>query len=116
MSLLATFYDPAGGYGACGQPIPNSAFAVALSSDQYQGGAHCGRQVVATCEHPLPFIQPSYSRTNEMIFLDQGKSVQATVMDLCPGCHANSLDLTRVAFSQIANTDLGRINIQWRYL
>jgi hypothetical protein len=51
-----------------------------------------------------------------LYLLVEGRSVQATVMDLCPGCNANSLDLTRIAFEQIANTDLGRIQIQWSYV
>ncbi|KAI0718970.1 hypothetical protein C8T65DRAFT_736997 [Cerioporus squamosus] len=69
----ATYYEPNGGLGACGSPIQNSDFAVALSSDQYSGGSNCGRR-----------INVQY----------QGKSVEATVEDLCPGCASGSIDLT----------------------
>uniref|UniRef100_D8PRC8 Spindle pole body component n=1 Tax=Schizophyllum commune (strain H4-8 / FGSC 9210) TaxID=578458 RepID=D8PRC8_SCHCM len=77
----ATYYDPNGGYGACGQPLQNGDMIVALSSDQYLGGANCGRQLVAT---------------------HAGRSVTVTVRDLCPGCGANGLDLSSGAFQQLA--------------
>ena len=41
LSPLATFYDPNGGYGACGKKLNNNDMIVALSSDRYQNGAHC---------------------------------------------------------------------------
>ncbi|KAI0685334.1 RlpA-like double-psi beta-barrel-protein domain-containing protein-containing protein [Cerioporus squamosus] len=90
----ATYYYPNGGLGACGSPIQNSDFAVALSSSQYSGGANCGRR-----------INVQY----------QGKSVVATVRDLCPGCASGSIDLTSGAFQQLANLDLGRIQVTWNY-
>ncbi|KAI3709184.1 hypothetical protein L2E82_38943 [Cichorium intybus] len=42
-----------------------------------------------------------------------GRSVDVTVVDLCPGCAANQVDLSREAFAVIANTDAGRINIEY---
>ena len=44
----ATYYDPNGGYGACGNPLQNTDMIVALSADQYLAGANCGKQLVAT--------------------------------------------------------------------
>ena len=46
----ATYYDPNGGYGACGNPLQNTDMIVALSADQYLAGANCGKQLVATCK------------------------------------------------------------------
>ena len=48
--FLATFYDPDGGLGACGNPIQNSDFAVALTSPNYDNGAHCGQPITVTCQ------------------------------------------------------------------
>ncbi|RDX44878.1 barwin-like endoglucanase [Lentinus brumalis] len=91
----ATYYLPNGGLGACGSPIQNSDFAVALSSSQYSGGSNCGRR-----------ISVQY----------QGKSVQATVRDLCPGCASGSIDLTSSAFQQLASLDAGRIQVTWNFV
>ena len=37
----ATYYDPNGGYGACGNVLQNTDMIVALSADQYLSGANC---------------------------------------------------------------------------
>ncbi|KAL1707148.1 RlpA-like double-psi beta-barrel-protein domain-containing protein-containing protein [Schizophyllum commune] len=88
----ATFYDPNGGYGACGKKLNNNDMIVALSSDRYQNGAHCHKKL--------------WVRYN-------GKKIAVTVEDLCPGCQKSSLDLSRGAFSKIANLDLGIIDVEW---
>ncbi|KAJ7076748.1 RlpA-like double-psi beta-barrel-protein domain-containing protein-containing protein [Mycena belliarum] len=79
----ATWYSPNGGFGACGQPIQNGDFAVALSSANYA---------------------------------DNGKSINAVVRDLCPGCASNGIDLTQGAFSALANLDLGVIQVVWNFV
>ena len=40
-NLVATYYDPNGGYGACGNVLQNTDMIVALSADQYLSGANC---------------------------------------------------------------------------
>ena len=50
-----------------------------------------------------------------MVYVDQGKSVTATVADLCPGCGAGGVDLTPVAFEQLADLSVGRIEVTWDY-
>ena len=42
-----------------------------------------------------------------------GRSVDVTVVDLCPGCAGNQVDLSQEAFAVIANTEAGRINIEY---
>ncbi|KAJ7909025.1 hypothetical protein B0H13DRAFT_2330732 [Mycena leptocephala] len=42
----ATVYAPEGEVGACGKIIQNSDLFVALSSDNYANGAHCGELFV----------------------------------------------------------------------
>ena len=49
-SRTATYYEPDGGLGACGAPLLNSDFIVALSADQYADGANCWRQIGVNCE------------------------------------------------------------------
>ncbi|KAL1722186.1 RlpA-like double-psi beta-barrel-protein domain-containing protein-containing protein [Schizophyllum commune] len=91
----ATYYDPNGGYGACGNTLQNTDMIVALSADQYLAGANCGKQLVAT---------------------HAGKSVTVTVADLCPGCAANGLDLSSTAFSQLAALGEGNIDVDWHFV
>ena len=47
--LSATWYYPNGNFGACGAPMQNSDHIVALSSDQYAGGAHCWQHIGVNC-------------------------------------------------------------------
>ncbi|KAJ7076633.1 Non-catalytic module family EXPN protein [Mycena belliarum] len=91
----ATFYNPEGNLGACGNPIQDTDLAVALSSDTFAGGAHCGGSVSV-----------QYN----------GVSLVATVVDLCPGCTPGGLDLTAGMFAQLADPDLGHIQVDWDFL
>ena len=92
-SGFATFYDPGGNLGACGTPIPDDFLGVAVS--------------------------PTFGKDacNKRIQVDgpQG-SVQVTVVDICPSCEPDHLDLTRSAFSQIASPDLGKVPITWSWI
>ncbi|KAJ7616568.1 RlpA-like double-psi beta-barrel-protein domain-containing protein-containing protein [Roridomyces roridus] len=90
----ATFYDPEGGLGACGSPIQENDFSVALTAPNFASGAHCGQPITVTFG---------------------GKSITVIVQDLCPGCGTNGIDLTRGAFSALANTDLGVIQVDWEF-
>ncbi|KAI0892691.1 RlpA-like double-psi beta-barrel-protein domain-containing protein-containing protein [Annulohypoxylon nitens] len=85
-----TYYAP--GLGACGQTNTESEAVVAMSSPDQDG--HCGQTVKIT-----------YG----------GKTVNAVVVDKCPGCAANSIDASPSVFEQLASLDLGRINIDWEY-
>ncbi|KAM5530382.1 hypothetical protein V8D89_015943 [Ganoderma adspersum] len=91
----ATWYIPDGRPGACGTPIQNNDLAVALSSAQYAGGSNCFRRV-----------QVNY----------QGRSVNATVMDLCAACVSGDIDLTEGTFQQLTSLDAGRIKATWDFL
>lgn len=97
-----------------------------MSQAENSGGRACGRRIRATCElagfscrlllavnaprlsfvtHNLPLISP-----------DNGKWVEAKVVDLCMGCAPKDIDLSLGAFRQIAHPDLGRIKGQWWYI
>ncbi len=47
---------------------------------------------------------------------DQGKSVDATVMDLCEACGSGSIDLTEGTFQQLTLLDAGRIQVTWDFI
>ncbi|KAF7366054.1 Barwin-like endoglucanase [Mycena venus] len=85
---------PGGGLGACGNPIQNSDFAVALSSTNYAGGAHCGQNVNVNFN---------------------GASITVTVADLCTGCEADGIDLTQGAFQALADPSVGVIEVNWDF-
>ncbi|CAL1698871.1 unnamed protein product [Somion occarium] len=89
----ATWFHP--GLGACGAVSVDSDLVVALSPSQYANGAHCFQHILVQVN---------------------GKSVDATVVDLCPGCASGSIDLSPSAFQRLASLDVGRIhNVNWNF-
>ena len=46
---------------------------------------------------------------------DQGQFVDATVVDLCPGCASGSIDLSTGAFEQLAPISVGRLQVSWDF-
>ncbi|KAJ7242156.1 hypothetical protein B0H12DRAFT_852521 [Mycena haematopus] len=54
---LATYYDPGGAFGACGIPLQNSDFIVALGEGTWDGGSIAGKQLVFSTK-----AQPSSHR------------------------------------------------------
>ncbi|KAJ7081214.1 Non-catalytic module family EXPN protein [Mycena belliarum] len=90
----ATWYQPNGGEGACGRAIQNGDLALALTTANYAGGENCGRRV-----------KVQYN----------GKSIDAVVMDECPGCQTNGLDLTEGTFQRLSGLDAGVIQVTWTY-
>lgn len=97
-----TYYDV--GLGACGNTNTDSDYIVAISHILYtpeiiKGNSNnnplCGRKIRA------------YYGDN---------SVDVTVVDQCMGCAEHDLDFSPSAFSQIADKDLGRIDITWEWL
>jgi expansin (peptidoglycan-binding protein) len=97
-----TYYDT--GLGACGWTNQDSDYIVAVSHFLYEpetinGNSNnnnlCGKMIRASYE---------------------GKSVDVKVVDECMGCAERDLDFSPSAFSQIADKDLGRIDITWEWL
>ncbi|KAI0374697.1 hypothetical protein BV20DRAFT_960845 [Pilatotrama ljubarskyi] len=85
-----TYYDA--GPNACGSTDSDSAYVIALSSSLYNGGEHCYKQV--TIEY-------------------NGKQVQATVTDECPGCKDSQADVSRPLFAALESLDKGVIYANW---
>ncbi|VDB83042.1 unnamed protein product [Peniophora sp. CBMAI 1063] len=93
----ATFFYQEGGTGSCGNKNSDSTLLVAVQEDRMNSSL-CGKKV-------------------EIINTANGKSVEATVQDTCPGCaNANSLDLSVAAFDAIGDEATGVLNIKWKFL
>ncbi|OTA56009.1 hypothetical protein K449DRAFT_336853 [Hypoxylon sp. EC38] len=84
-----TFYYP--GVGACGGTNTNNDMVVAMSPNQ---DGHCGKT-----------IKISYG----------GKTATALVVDKCPGCPGDNIDVSPAVFDELANPDKGRVQVTWEY-
>ncbi|KAL5532997.1 hypothetical protein ACEPAF_4771 [Sanghuangporus sanghuang] len=87
-----TFYET--GLGACGGWNNSTDFIVALNEEQWDGGSHCWEKITI-----------NYN----------GKSTQAQIVDLCPGCPRGALDMSPGLFGFLDNPDLGVIYGSWSF-
>ena len=87
----ATFYNSPG-IGNCTLPYTDSDFGAAVAPALYQGSAMCGR--CARVTGPLG-------------------TVTVRVVDQCPTCAANDLDLTPAAFAAIGTPANGVEPVSW---
>ncbi|KAI4295350.1 hypothetical protein L6164_035404 [Bauhinia variegata] len=94
-----TVYVPSACYGYEDQ----GTLIAAANPSLYNNGAACGRMYRVTCT----------GGTNNVPNPCRSGSVTVKIVDLCPGCGENQLDLSQEAFSQIANPDAGRITIDY---
>ncbi|RAK88697.1 hypothetical protein BO79DRAFT_255351 [Aspergillus costaricaensis CBS 115574] len=95
----ATFYGGNVSGGTCSftdYTIPSGLFGTALSSQRWDNAAECGSCVEVT--------GPS------------GTKIKAMVVDECPECDSNHLDLFESAFSELADISKGVISIDWEYV
>jgi hypothetical protein len=98
-----TVYVPSACYGYDESEFPEPGpLIAAASSDLYDGGAACGAFYEITCTGAAS--GGSYPCTSN-------PTVTVKVVDLCPGCNANSFDLSQQAFAMIANLAAGRLTI-----
>ena len=89
---IATYYD-ATGAGNCGfDATPDDLDVAAFDTTSYAGSAACGACVKV-----------------------KGPDGEVTVriVDSCPGCDANHLDLSRSAFAKIAEPSRGRVPVSF---
>ncbi|CAA2968231.1 Hypothetical predicted protein [Olea europaea subsp. europaea] len=94
----ATFYTtlvPSACYGF----EDRGTMVAAANPSLYNNGAACGRRYRVRCTGPANACT--------------GNEVTVTIVDLCPGCGNDQLDLSQQAFSVIANPDAGRIMIDY---
>jgi expansin (peptidoglycan-binding protein) len=92
----ATFYGGNLGGGMCsftGYTIPSGIYGTALSDSNWSNGANCGACVSVTGP--------------------KGNKITAMIVDQCPGCGSNHLDLFENAFTKLAAKQDGVINVSW---
>lgn len=91
----ATYFNP--GLGSCGQTNTDADHIVAMSGQLMAdtNKEKCGKSIKVTY---------------------QGKTTQVTVVDSCPGCKYNDIDLSPSAFKDLAPLDVGRIQVEWEWI
>ncbi|KAF8871356.1 hypothetical protein BD779DRAFT_473418 [Infundibulicybe gibba] len=100
-----TFYSPdaGGSIGACGEIIHNSDFIVALNTPQYQASTPPGSFRSTLCDQSITITV-------------NGKTATARIMDECPFCPNDGLDLTPALFSFFAPLSSGLVIGSWNVL
>ena len=92
-SAVAVFYDPGDAVGSCSLgPFPSGGRYVSLPPERFGRSAACGSYL--TVQGP------------------RGQ-VRAEVVDLCPGCAADMIDLSRAAFTRIADPGPGSARVRF---
>jgi expansin (peptidoglycan-binding protein) len=89
----ATFYDLSGGMGNCSMRAPADDLYVALGPSEYRAAAACGG-----------YLQVSGPKG----------SVRVKVVDKCPECEPGHVDLSRKAFTRIADPVQGIVPVRYR--
>jgi expansin (peptidoglycan-binding protein) len=95
----ATFYGGNTAGGMCsftGYTIPSNLYGTALSDSNWDNANACGQCVSVT--------GPS------------GTQITAMVVDQCPGCGNNHLDLYPDGFKKLADPSKGIINVSWDFV
>ncbi|KAK7020566.1 hypothetical protein R3P38DRAFT_3272555 [Favolaschia claudopus] len=94
---IGTWFDQGGVAGACGKVHQDSDFVVALQTQTYANGAHCG-QGIQICD------------------MTTNKCVNGVVADECPGCNnPQSVDMSRAMFQALAPLSVGVFEIGWHF-
>lgn len=95
----ATFYGGNTAGGMCSYStytIPSGIYGTALSDSNWEGSEACGGCVEVTGPN--------------------GNKVTAMVVDQCPGCGENHLDLFQDCFAELADISKGIIDVTWEYV
>ncbi|MFD9006318.1 RlpA-like double-psi beta-barrel domain-containing protein [Streptomyces sp. NPDC059582] len=93
----ATQNDFTHGEVACGGRYNGADFVVRISSADWDAAAHCGEQMSIT--------DPA-----------DGKSLVATVVDVCERCGTGDLELTPGLFQALFNTADTTVPVSWTYV
>ncbi|KAI9329178.1 hypothetical protein BDR26DRAFT_31223 [Obelidium mucronatum] len=88
-----TYYEPAGGFGSCGNTLQNGDHVVAIGPAQYDLGK-CGQTICVT---------------------NGQRSAEAVIADRCAGCAFGDIDVTIPIFTTFADLGAGRISISWSF-
>ncbi|MFL6127413.1 cysteine/serine endopeptidase inhibitor [Actinophytocola sp.] len=97
----ATYYDDAG-FGACGTAIDAaSQLLVAVPA--------------AYWTTPNPNNDPLCTGVSVQVTYN-GRTITVPVKDKCPSCDSKHIDLSRPAFAQLADPNLGNIPLTWKFV
>ncbi|GAA0626485.1 RlpA-like double-psi beta-barrel domain-containing protein [Kribbella sandramycini] len=97
VSGTASWYNDAG-IGACGTPLnANTDWLVAAPAGLWTS--------------PNPNNDPLCKKSIRVTY--NGRTITVPIRDKCPSCPNNKIDLSRPAFANLANPDVGIINITW---
>ncbi|KAJ0420946.1 RlpA-like double-psi beta-barrel-protein domain-containing protein-containing protein [Aspergillus carlsbadensis] len=97
-----TYYDP--GLGSCGITSTSSEKICAISHVLFD----------ATMISANPNTNPICG--NKLRIRRGGKTVDVTVVDRCPGCNTNDLDVSSTVFEELGDLAEGRVLIDWSWL
>jgi expansin (peptidoglycan-binding protein) len=97
----ATYYDDQG-YGACGTWL-NAAteMLVAVPASYWTT--------------PNPNNDPLCTGVSVQVTYN-GRTITVPVRDKCPSCGSGHIDLSRPAFAQLADPNLGNIPLTWKFV
>ncbi|MGW6447618.1 cysteine/serine endopeptidase inhibitor [Lentzea sp. NPDC055074] len=98
VSGTASWYNDAG-YGACGTQI-NAATQLLVAAP------------AALWTTPNPNNDPLCRKSIRVTY--NGRTITVPIKDKCPSCASNKIDLSQPAFSRLANTSVGIINVTWQ--
>ncbi|MCP2262190.1 Rare lipoprotein A (RlpA)-like double-psi beta-barrel [Streptoalloteichus tenebrarius] len=97
----ATYYDDSG-YGACGTRINADREMLVAVPAAYWTTSNPNKDPL--CKNVS--VEVTY----------KGKTIKVPVKDQCPSCDSKHIDLSRAAFARLADTDLGRIDVTWKFV
>jgi hypothetical protein len=91
---VGVFYNPDRAEDRCSiEPLTPGGLYASLPAGQYRSGAECGAYLDITGPHG---------------------TVQAEIIDMCPGCTADQLDLSFAAFDRIQQQSQGTARISYQ--
>lgn len=92
LSILGTgtYYDVAAGVGSCGQTNSNDDMVVAVNHGQMKNGANPNNN--PHCDKKVKIVGKT------------GKSMEARIVDTCPGCAHGCLDMSSACKYTMPNT------------
>ncbi|ENI02846.1 hypothetical protein COCC4DRAFT_101623, partial [Bipolaris maydis ATCC 48331] len=102
-----TVYDNNGAAGACGEPLTDDMMVVAIAKGAWnaKGGSTYN---VMTGASSNPWCGAKINIEYE------GKTCEATIMDMCPGCDGPyDIDLSRAAWKALGITETTRLKANW---
>ncbi|KAJ4378401.1 hypothetical protein N0V86_006104 [Didymella sp. IMI 355093] len=92
-----------GALGACGEPMNADDMYVALAAPAWGASTYDTMTGKATNKWCGQKIKIEYN----------GKSVDAKIMDMCPGCAGHDIDLSDAAWAAIGMTEYTRVKGSW---